>query len=44
MEEEKNENKLFTFDDKATVLVGIEIELKKIAYFISFYKHANKIS
>ena len=37
MEAEKSEDKLFTFDDKISVFVGIELEAKKIAYFI-FYK------
>lgn len=41
MEVQKSEDKLFTFDDKVTVLIGIELEAKKIAYFISFYRQTN---
>jgi len=37
MEEEKSEDKLFTIDDKVSVLVGIELEAEKIAYAI-FYR------
>ena len=43
MEAINSVDNLFTFDDKVTVLVGIELEDKrKIPYFISFYKRTNE--
>ena len=43
MEAVQNIGKLFTSDDKVTVLVGIELEdEEKIPYFISFYKRTNE--
>ena len=43
MEAINSVDNLFTFDDKVTVLVGIELEdEEKIPYFISFYKRTNE--